>query len=206
MSVYGLNTAQFGTHYLIAQEMGSGNNILDVGCNKGYLKILAKNNNFYGIDLRSDDLSQAKRQGYKKVFKLDLNNYKSFKSKEKYEVIVFADILEHLIFPDKVLKFFVDHYLDSGGKIIISLPNVAHITVRLSLMRGRFVYTQSGILDRTHLHLYTVQTAGELITSSGLKIVKSMFSSNRFGRFIQHFPFSGTLLGFNLIFVCRKKS
>lgn len=206
MSVYGLNTARFGTHYLIAQELGSGNNILDVGCNKGYLKLLARDNDFYGIDLSSDDLSQAQRQGYKKVFKLDLNNYKSFKSKEKYEVIVFADILEHLLFPEKVLRFFVEHFLKKGGKIIISVPNIAHITVRLNLLKGSFVYTKSGILDRTHLHLYTLQTAGELISSSGLEIVQKKYSSNRFGRFIQHFPFSGTLLGFNLIFVCRKKS
>lgn len=206
MPKYIVNTAQYGTHRLIASEIGEGNAVLDLGCNKGYLKQFAPGNSFLGIDYNGKDLQEAKKNGYQKVYQLDLNDYKAFKVRDKFDVLIFADILEHLLYPDKVLRFFVDHYLDSGGKIIISLPNVAHITVRLSLMRGRFVYTQSGILDRTHLHLYTVQTARELITSSGLKIVKSMFSSNRLGRLIQYFPFLGTLLGFNLIFICRKKS
>lgn len=206
MKDYSLNPAEYGTHKLVASEIGKGNIVLDVGCNKGYLKQLVPDNTFYGIDYNRDDLKSALKSGYKKVYQLDLNDYNRFRSKEKYDVIVFADILEHLLFPDKVLKFFVEHYLKRGGKIIISLPNVAHITVRLSLLRGRFVYTQSGILDRTHLHLYTVQTAGELIASSGLNIIQRKFSSNRLGRLIQHFPFLGTLLGFNLIFICRKKS
>lgn len=206
MEDYSLNPAKYGTHKLVASEIGINKTVLDVGCNKGYLRQLAPGNSFFGIDNNKKDLQEAKKNGYQKVYQLDLNDYKAFKVKDKFDVLIFADILEHLLYPDKVLRFFVDHYLKKDGKIIISLPNVAHITVRLGLMRGRFVYTQSGILDRTHLHLYTVQTARELITSSGLKIVKSMFSSNRLGRLIQYFPLLGTLLGFNLIFICRKKS
>ncbi len=206
MSKYLVNTAQYGTHRLIASEIGKGYLVLDLGCNKGYLKQFAPGNFFFGIDYNKKDLQEAKKNGYQKVYQLDLNDYKAFKVKEKFDVLIFADILEHLLFPDKVLRFFVDHYLQKGGKIIISLPNVAHITVRSRLLRGSFVYSESGILDRTHLHLYTLQTAGELITLSGLNIIQRKFSSNRLGRLIQHFPFLGTLLGFNLIFICRKKS
>lgn len=206
MSIYGLNEARFGTHQLIAGQIGTGKNVLDVGCNKGYLKTLVPANNFFGIDISAADLQQAKEHGYQKVYTLDLNKYKLFRSNKKFDVIVFADILEHLLFPDQVLRFFVNRYLKKGGDIVISLPNVAHVTVRFNLIRGRFVYTKSGILDRTHLHLYTLQTATELINSSGLHIIKYRFSSNRMGRFIQLFPFIGTLFGFNLIFVCRKKS
>lgn len=206
MSVYGLNTARFGTHQLIAEELGSSNNILDVGCNKGYLKILAKDNNFCGIDLNSQDLAHARKLGYKRVYKLDLNKYKLFKSKEKFDVIVFADILEHLLHPEEVLSYFVRNYLEKNGKVIISLPNVANFLVRYNLLIGNFDYSDCGILDKTHLHLYTLKSAKELIGRCNLGILKVKYSSNFFGKFVKTFPFLGTLLGFNLIFVCQQES
>ncbi len=206
MSKYTVNTAEYGTHRLIASEIGIGKSVLDVGCNKGYLKKLAPKNYFYGIDSDRIDLKEAMKNGYQSVYHLDLNNYTSFKVKNKFDFLIFADILEHLLFPDKVLRFFVNGYLEKEGKIIISLPNVAHISIRYNLLKGSFIYTDSGILDRTHLHLYTLNSARELIDSSGLVIIQEKYSSNRLGRLIHHLPFSGTLLGFNLIFICRKKS
>lgn len=206
MSVYGLNTAQFGTHYLIAQELGTGNNILDVGCNKGYLKILAKDNNFSGIDINSKDLEQAKKVGYREVYKSDLNKYNSLKLKERFDIIVFADILEHLLHPDEVLVYFAENYLRKNGKVLISLPNVANFYIRWNLLMGNFDYTDCGILDQTHLHLYTSKSARELILKCNLEIVKIKFSSNSFGKIIKLFPFLGHLLGYNLIFLCKQKS
>jgi len=135
-----------------------------------------------------------------------LNNYNSFKINQKFDVIIFADILEHLMFSEKVLNFFVTNYLKSNGKVIISLPNVANFTIRIGLLFGNFGYTESGILDKTHLYLYTLKTARKLVSEVGLSIVKEKFSSNHFGYFIKIFPFLGTLLGYNLIFVCQKKS
>lgn len=204
MSVYGLNTARFGTHHLIAREISTGNNVLDVGCNKGYMKILVPDNNFYGIDVEKADLQQAKKNGYKKVYKIDLNKYNSFTPDKKFDVIVFADILEHLSYPDEVLSYFIQNFLKKNGKVIISLPNVAHFSIRGNLLIGKFNYTQSGILDNTHLHLYTLKSARKLLTSNNLVIQKEKFSSNFFGRAIKNFPFLGTFLGFNLIFVCKK--
>ncbi|OGG21054.1 hypothetical protein A3D03_05185 [Candidatus Gottesmanbacteria bacterium RIFCSPHIGHO2_02_FULL_40_13] len=204
--IYSLNKARFGTHRLIAQELGSGHNILDVGCNKGYLKTLANDNYFYGIDINSKDLTHAKKLGYKKVYKLDLNNYKSFIATNKFDIIVFADILEHLLYPDKVLPYFVNNYLKRTGKIIISLPNVANFYIRFNLLIGNFDYTDCGILDRTHLHLYTIKSAKELIERCNLKIIKVKYSSNFFGKIIKTLPFLGPLFGYNLIFICQQKS
>lgn len=206
MSYYGLNTAKFGTHQLIADELGSGKKVLDVGCNKGYIKALAKGCDFYGIDFDSRDLREAKKIGYKQVFQLDLNDFAKLQLKGKFNVIMLADILEHLIFPEKVLKYFVDHYLEDDGTVLISLPNVANFVIRLNLLFGNFNYTESGILDKTHLHLYTLKTARKLIASGKLIIIKEKFSSNLFGNIIKILPFLGTFFGFNLIFVCQKKS
>lgn len=202
---YSFNDARYGTHALIAEEIGSGFSVLDVGCNKGYLKLLSKGNDFYGIDYDENDLKQALSQGYKEVYRVDLNAYREFSCAHQFDVIVFGDVLEHLLFPQEVLSFFLDRFLKDGGKVIISLPNVANIVVRMRLLFGQFDYTESGILDRTHLHLYTKKTAREFIEHSGLVVTKEKYSSNRFGGLIDSFPVLGGLLGFNLIFVCRKK-
>jgi len=201
---YNFNNAPYGTHNLIAKEIGKNKTILDVGCNKGYLKQLAVDNDFYGIDFDEDYLKEAKNAGYNKTFKIDLNNYNEFVYDAMFDVIVFGDVLEHLMDPAAVLNFFSKRYLKDGGKIIISLPNVANIVVRLNLLLGNFDYTDSGILDKTHLHLYTKKTGALLVEECGLKILDKKYSSNNFGWIIKRFPCLGGLLGFNLIFVCQK--
>lgn len=205
MDTYSFNDAEYGTHALIAKEIGSQKVVLDVGCNKGYLKILSPNNDFYGIDFDEVNVMKARESGYHEVTQLDLNKYEEFLCERKFDVIVFADVLEHLTYPPEVLSFFLDKYLSDGGKVIVSLPNVANITIRLGLLFGNFTYTENGILDKTHLHLYTKESGAFLLEAAHLKIVKRKFSSNRFGKIIEAFPFLGGLFGFNLIFVCQKK-
>lgn len=205
MKQYKFNDAHYGTHNLIAEEVGCGEDILDVGCNKGYLKNLSKENNFYGIDFDESDLRLAKKNGYVEVYRVDLNKYEEFYSNKKFGAIIFGDVLEHLMYPPEVLEYFIKNYLKDNGRIIISLPNVANIIVRFNLLLGKFNYTDSGILDKTHLHLYTTKTAISLIRCAGLKIIKRKFSSNIFGFIIKKIPLLGDLLGFNLIFVCQRK-
>jgi 2-polyprenyl-3-methyl-5-hydroxy-6-metoxy-1,4-benzoquinol methylase len=203
---YKLNNVPNGTHQIIADQIGNSNKlVLDVGCNRGYLNKLTPMNIFYGIDINSADLEVAARS-YKKTFKIDLNfSHEEFNETLKFDVIVFADILEHLINPEKVLQFFAGKFLKDDGTIIVSLPNVAHFSVRLNLMFGNFNYTDAGILDKTHLHLYTLETARKLMKECGLDIDMERFSSNNFGWVINLFPFLSTLFGFNLILICRKK-
>lgn len=203
---YLLNTAKHGTHNIIANVLKENQLVLDVGCNDGYLKKLSNKNTFVGIDIFEDNIRNAKDAGYKDAFKIDLNGYEKFSYPEKFDAIVFADVLEHLNDPKAVLAFFVNNYLKENGTTIISLPNVAHFSTRLNLLFGKFDYTESGILDKTHFHLYTLKTARELVTSCGLKILAEKFSSNRFGKLIELFPILATLFGFNIILVCTKKA
>lgn len=205
MEQYDFNSAKYGTHNLVAEELGESKTILDVGCNKGYLKRLAPTNFFYGIDNDRNDLETAKiKQGYVETFEMNLNEYANFKTDKKFDVIVFSDILEHLVFPQKVLEYFTKNYLNQGGKVIVSLPNVANFSTRLDLLLGKFDYMESGILDRTHLHLYTLKTARELMKKCGLKVIEEKFSSNNFGGIIKFMPIFGSLLGYNLIFIAKK--
>jgi 2-polyprenyl-3-methyl-5-hydroxy-6-metoxy-1,4-benzoquinol methylase len=71
----------------------------------------------------------------------------------RFDVVLMLDVLEHLPDPAAVLRH-VGSVLAEGGWAVISLPNVAHVSVRLSLLEGRFSYNDMGLLDRTHLGFF----------------------------------------------------
>lgn len=206
--MYKLNKKKFGTHQIVSRIINDSHlRILDVGCNEGYLKnISSSDNKFWGIDFDLKALEIAKKNGYQDTYLMDLNYYPYKKAiKTKFDAILFIDLLEHLLDPIYTLNFFCQNNLEKGGIVIVSLPNVANISVRLKLLFGSFNYTEAGILDKSHLHLYTKRTAEQLILILGLKIIEKHFSSNLFGPLIKTFPFLASLLGYNLIYVCIKK-
>lgn len=90
----------------------------------------------------------------------------------RYDAIIFGDVLEHLRSPRAVLEK-LRGLLKPGGKILISLPNVANIWVRLNLLFGRFDYSRVGILDETHLRFFTLKTAKQLAFDSGLDVIST---------------------------------
>ena len=69
-----------------------------------------------------------------------------------------------------VLQRLCRHYLRPGASVIISLPNVAHWYMRLTLLLGRFNYAERGLLDRTHLRFFTLKTASDLCRQNGIAI------------------------------------
>jgi O-antigen biosynthesis protein len=91
-------------------------------------------------------------------------------SGSRYDALLFLDVLEHLAEPERVLRRSLE-LLRPGGRVYVSVPNVAHWSVRKSLLLGRFEYTASGLLDRTHLRFFTFDTAERLLTDSGLRVV-----------------------------------
>ncbi len=207
--MYKLNKYKFGTHQIIAKIIGhKKKRILDIGCNKGYLKkITAECNEFTGIDFDPIALKVAGKGGYVKTYLVDLNScpYKT-SIKSRFDLIIFADLLEHLIYPQYALNYFIRNNLAEYGQIIVSLPNVANFTTRFNLLFGVLDYSEAGILDKTHLHLYTRKSARKMLEDSDLKIISEYYSSNTFGLLINFFPFLSGLLAYNLIYVCEKNN
>lgn len=201
---YKLNLSKYSTHSIIKKQIGKNNHVLDIGCNDGYIgKISHKSNVFYGLEYSEESVNKAKKY-YKDVIKYDLNNLKKLDWKEKFDVLIFADVLEHVLYPEEVLDFFVESYLKKDGKVIISLPNIANWQIRLNLLFGKFEYTETGIMDRTHLHLYTFKTANDLIMKSKLKVIGVYGGASFFGKFIKYLPFMKPLLSTNIIYVSKK--
>src|SRR5262245_51350898 len=86
-----------------------------------------------------------------------------------FEAIVCADITEHLADPPATLRRLIPH-LAPGGVVVVSIPNVAHLWIRLGLLAGRFDYADRGILDRTHLRFFTRRSVLALLADAALTV------------------------------------
>ena len=88
---------------------------------------------------------------------------------ERFDVAVFGDVLEHLKDPAAMLRQVQD-VLAPGGFVVASIPNVAHGAIRLALLRGDFEYRELGLLDATHLHMFTKDSVEALFRDAGFAI------------------------------------
>ncbi len=92
--------------------------------------------------------------------------------KEEFDVIVCADVLEHLVDPGATLDFLKTK-LKQKGQIVVSIPNVAFWDMRKQLFfRGDFSYKESGLMDRTHLRFYSLNNFLALLKEHGLKVLE----------------------------------
>jgi 2-polyprenyl-3-methyl-5-hydroxy-6-metoxy-1,4-benzoquinol methylase len=91
----------------------------------------------------------------------------------KFDLILLLDVLEHVPDPTRTLQAITRNLLMDGGRVIVSVPNIAHLSVTLPLLfQRRFAYADSGILDRTHLKFFVEDTAVKLLNDANL-IVKN---------------------------------
>jgi len=160
-----------GYNHFIYDLVPSNTKVLDVGCNTGELGLeLIKNKKciVYGIDY-SVSAIEITKSNLNKAKVIDLNFDELPFSTDKFDVIVFGDVLEHIINPDKILNDY-KKLLNKNGIIIASIPNVANINIRWNLFWGNWNYKKWGILDRTHLKFFTYKTIKKLFLDNGYSI------------------------------------
>jgi 2-polyprenyl-3-methyl-5-hydroxy-6-metoxy-1,4-benzoquinol methylase len=185
------------SHHLVLSLIGAGEGrrALDVGCAQGHLlgELVIQGWECIGIDSDSADVATCIERDLVAV-ELDITT--DFpESLGLFDLVVFADVLEHLPDPTRVLRN-VHSLLNPGARVVISVPNVAHLSVRAQLLFGRFPYSDRGILDRTHLRFFTRRTIKELLTGTDFSILTTTASAvplelvwpaltrSRFGRLI----------------------
>lgn len=88
-----------------------------------------------------------------------------------YDFILFLDVLEHLQRPEELLQRFLRRYERAQTRIVVTLPNLLVWHVRVQLLMGRFEYTDTGTLDRTHLRFFTPASASAMLEQCGFRIV-----------------------------------
>jgi SAM-dependent methyltransferase len=146
--------------------------VLDVGCGAGPLGELLAGEpvSLVGLDCDPAVLEQAVLHGYAALVQADVEAGELPDGIGPADVLVCADVLEHLRWPDAALRRLVRRYLRAGGAVIVSLPNVAHWYVRAQLLAGRWPYADRGILDRTHLRFFTGASGAALVSQAGVQI------------------------------------
>jgi methionine biosynthesis protein MetW len=156
----------------IMSRIPLGSSVLDVGCSEGYVaQILGERANVWGLDGNPAAVAVAATHcADAGVANFNGSLAPAFDGR-LFDVVLFADVLEHLLDPSRVLRHYAQQ-LKPNGRIIVSLPNVAHVRVRLDLLQGRFQYRDYGIMDTTHVHFYTFKTGRSLVEDAGLRVTE----------------------------------
>ena len=89
---------------------------------------------------------------------------------QKFDVILFVDVLEHLSNPGKVLASAAK-LLKDDGLVLVSIPNVAHNDIILKLLHNHWDYTNTGLLDDTHIHFWGAENLDDFAQKAGFRIV-----------------------------------
>ena len=147
--------------------------VLDVGCSTGVLgqqikkRIGAK---LIGIEY-DQQLSSIAGRVLDEVLTEDVEemDFSAHLVKGYFDCIIFADVLEHLRDPWRVLSDIVP-YLASTGVVIASIPNVQHYTPIRGLLRGHWPYRQRGIHDINHLRFFAFKNITDMFKQAGLEI------------------------------------
>jgi 2-polyprenyl-3-methyl-5-hydroxy-6-metoxy-1,4-benzoquinol methylase len=158
-------------------EVPDGVRVLDVGCATGYLaaRLGARGCSVTGFE-RDPVAAAAAEEHCEAVVVGDIEAEADRAAlPHEFDVVLLGDVLEHLVDPWTTLRC-VRGLLAGGGVAVASIPNVAAWTVRLALLRGRFEYTETGLLDRTHLRFFTRATAHQLVRGAGFAIERERFA------------------------------
>jgi 2-polyprenyl-3-methyl-5-hydroxy-6-metoxy-1,4-benzoquinol methylase len=162
------------SRYRLAQLAGDRERVLDAGCAVGYigefLRQLLPQRWLAGIELDPGAAEQA-RPHYNQLIVGNIEDEKVWNQlQRKVAAIIFGDVLEHTADPLRVLQIAREQLTDDGI-VIVSMPNIAHVRIRLRLLFGRFEYEEWGIMDRTHLRFFTFATAQKLLSDAGYRVV-----------------------------------
>jgi methionine biosynthesis protein MetW len=173
-----LNPLRYDGHVLdpdevagvVASMIPTGARVLDVGCGTGSVSEIVRDTcraYIVGVEPDANRVERAVSRG--------LEVHAGYLSPElireigSFDVVLFADILEHLSNPHAML-LMCREALKPGGAVVVSVPNIAHWSVRVDLVRGKFRYQDCGIMDATHLRWFTAASARSLIASAGFKV------------------------------------
>jgi SAM-dependent methyltransferase len=155
---------------VISSMIPTGARVLDVGCGTGSVtKHVISNRGATVIGLEPDEARARRARERGLVVHMVPLSADIIESLGEFDVVLFADVLEHLADPWSILTL-AKSALAPDGRIVASVPNVAHWSVRTDIVRGRFAYRESGIMDATHLRWFTEAGVRILFESAGVTV------------------------------------
>ena len=157
----------------IIHLVGKNKKVLEFGCAGGHMSKVLKEKcgcEVVGVEINAQDAEMA-RAYCKDVIVGDIEDLAWCEklAGAQFDVAIFADVLEHLKRPERPLEK-VREFLKDNGCVLVSVPNIANVSIRLELLSGGFEYEDLGILDDTHLKYFTLKSIINLIESAKLYV------------------------------------
>ncbi|WP_051330860.1 glycosyltransferase [Aneurinibacillus terranovensis] len=180
-----LNMEVDDSHSLIIKKIKPGSVVLEFGPANGKMtKYLSEHLSCKVYIVELDEIAGKQAANYAQDYLI--GNIEDYEWIDKYrhlmfDYIIFADVLEHLNNPQKVLKT-ATRFLKEEGSVLVSLPNIAHNSIIIDLINNKFEYKQTGLLDSTHVRFFTYSSAVELLDFANLVPVTQMVTYTRVGQ------------------------
>lgn len=173
---YAYKPSANSSHALVLDlvPLGAPLRILDVGCGPGWVaaELRRRGHHVTGVDLIADEGIADRTDRF---FSADVEHGLPDEVGSGFDVIIAADVIEHVRNPDELLADLAGR-LGPHGLIIASVPNFAHWYPRLRVAAGLFDYDQRGILDRTHVRFFTRRSFRRVLANTGLATASEVYA------------------------------
>lgn len=154
----------------LARMVGSGVRVLDIGCSNPLLAAALRDDGCSVTGVSGGPLDEAEGDPYAELIVSDLDSFDaSILEGKTFDVILFADALEHLKAPKSALRES-RVLLGDGGNLVVSVRNVAHASVRLSLLRGQFDLEETGAGDGASMRYFTRSSITDMLRGCGYMV------------------------------------
>lgn len=171
-----------GNEHLInmfTEEKNAPISVLEIGCDCGatLMKVKSRypNASIYGYEINEKSAEIAAT--FAEVTVGNVEELHLPYKRQQFDYILFGDVLEHLHNPSEVIAY-CRGFLKRGGSIAACIPNVMHISVIADLLEGYFTYREIGLLDKTHIHMFTFKEMVRMFTDAGYIIENVIIRQN----------------------------
>lgn len=179
------------------QVIGTGKKVLDIGCRNGVLTAyFTQGNDVTGVDIDQTALNSAERNLGIKTRLMNLQDDWSELAGQKFDVIVAGEVLEHLYFPEQIIKKVYNH-LNDGGMFIGSVPNAFNLKNRLRFLFGSKKNTP--LMDPTHINHFHINELRKMLSSLFSRV--EILGEGKYKRLSKLSP---NFFSFIILFLCRK--
>jgi len=175
-------------HSLLEAWVPSGARVLDVGAGTGaFAARLRERRGAHVVCIEPDaDRAACARERGLEVFAGTVEEFAEC-AERSFDAVVLADVLEHVPYPAPLLQA-LRTIVAPEGRLLVSVPNVAHWTVRASLLLGRFDYRPTGLMDATHLRWFTLSSLTRLLEACGFQIDARVSTTGEWLKVYQSLP------------------
>jgi 2-polyprenyl-3-methyl-5-hydroxy-6-metoxy-1,4-benzoquinol methylase len=163
----------------VVRMVGKGKRVLEIGAGPGSItRVLKEHSGCRVTAIELDEEAIKKLSPFcEHVYKSDLNDQSwtsVLSNDEKFDVVVAADVLEHLHDPPTTLRAVKD-ILDADGSVVVSLPHVGHNAAIGCLSQKDFELQDWGLLDKTHIQFFDIENMQRLFNDTGFEIIEAEF-------------------------------